>query len=812
MAETLFAENLKSSLDVPSINRYFIENRKKTEEVLQRLRPEGRIDGNRFKLASIEGGAGGSFDFNLQNGNWGDWASNNSQHGLVGFVCGTMKCSPAQAVDFLIKEKFLDKKEAKKALSDAEGDPLVLPIPEDKQDWEEVLKADALRKDRGIIKHHWKYLDLDGSLLGYKYRVDSRNTNKEVYTMTYRAESGWSKKPWQKKLIPPYGLECLRDGPTVRVLFVEGEKAKDKAQELVGDRWKILGYSGVKGADEIWLPDEKFWDDCEIVIWPDNDTPGKEAARKLQMAIEQLEFSPREIRVVRVDAIAGVPPGWDLGDWDEECGVDVRVELERAELIDSFEVVSREWVYVSQEDKFHSLEDRQVILTPVAFDRTYTRYGEKNAVPSKKFLSSLETKKAMDLDFLPGYDTFIMAGNKLLLNEWYPSETYSEGRRIAADPSITLEDIEANASYFIEHLERVSGGEIVEPQLDEEGNVIPGTEGRLLKDALAHFFSLAVSRPMDKQGWIPILVSENNGTGKSYFRRMMAAILGGKRIAELTVNQYLSQYEDWMDGCLFYELNEAKSQSSSDVYELLKRNHSYLPFDMRSLRDRAQGTRKLNIKGGRQKNQRNFMNGYITSNDLFPIALANTSGHDGSDRRMLAVNCEEIIPEHLADKMFDELKDRAQWIAAWLMRYKSPVEWNPGWAPITKHKRLMLQKDRERSEARADKYELGKFDEFYHLLKWAVDERFALMHRSVCTEESIRDFAEHKRVRFPWDANRFEGLLERAGLAKGPQIKVDNVMKRMWAVDHSMVGKKPVEWRNALRETINPTGAKEADF
>lgn len=805
MAENLFAENLSSSLDIPSINTYFRENRNKTEEVLKRLRPEGRIDGNRFKLASIQGGAGGSFDYNLQNGNWGDWAANDSRHGIVGFVSETMRCSPAQAVDFLIKEKFLDKKEAKKALADGSGDPLVFPIPEDKQPWEVVLEADALRKDRGIIKNHWTYRDLDGSLLGYKYRVDSRNTNKEVYTLTYRAEGGWVKKAWQKKLIPPYGLENLRKGPTVRVLFVEGEKAKDKAEEIFGERWKVLGYSGVKGADELWLPDEEFWEDCEIVIWPDNDEPGREAARKVQLAIEQLKHKPTEIRIVRTDTFS-VSPGWDLGDWIEGCPVDPLVEIERAENVDSFERVCREWCYVSQEDRFFNLEDRQVILSPVAFDRTYTRYGDKTGTASKKFLSSLETKRAVDLDFLPGYDAFIQTPNgKFLLNEWYPSETYAKGREIANNPLISIEEVEEKAKFFIQHLDRVSGGEIVEPERDLDGVAVPKTEGRLLRDALAHYFSQAVSRPTDKQGWIPVFVSEHNGTGKSYFRRVMEELLGGQRVQELTVKQYISDYEDWMDGCLFYELNEAKSQDKSEVYELLKKNHQYKPFNMSDLKDRSQGVRQVNIKGSRQKKQRNFMNGYISSNDLYPIALANSSGLDGSDRRLLAVNCEQIIPLEEADQMFDdELVHRPEWICAWLMRYKSPVPWNPGWAPITAHKRRMLEKDRERSENKNDKFELGKFDEFYHLIKWAIDERFGLMAGRVVSTETIRGFADHKRVKFPWSASRFEHLLEKAGLIKGPPLTVGNVAKRVYAIDPTIMDAPTSEWIKALKDSEAP--------
>ncbi len=122
-----------------------------------------------------------------------------------------------------------------------------------------------------------------------------------------------------------------------------------------------------------------------------------------------------------------------------------------------------------------------------------------------------------------------------------------------------------------------------------------------------------------------------------------------------------------MDGCLFYELNEAKSQDKSDVYELLKKNHQYIPFNMNSLRDRSQGVRQVNIKGSKQKQQRNFLNGYITSNDLFPIALANSSGLEGSDRRLLAVNCEQIITEIEADCMFEELNERAEWICSLLL-------------------------------------------------------------------------------------------------------------------------------------------------
>ena len=814
VAERLFADFLKSSLDIPSINEYFVKNQKKTTEVLQRLRPEGRVDGGRFKLASIDGGAGSSWDFNLQNGHWGDWAQNDSHHGLVGFVCATMKCSPAQALQFLIAEKFLDNKEAKKSLVDTEGDPLILPIPEDMQSWDVVLQADALRKDRGIIIGHWAIRDLDGSLLGYKYRVDSRNTTKEVYTLTYRAHSGWVKKGWAKKTSPPYGLESLANGdPTIRVLFVEGEPAKDAAQELFGDRWKVLSYAGVKGSDDLWLPDEPFWQDCDVVVWPDNDTPGREAARKLQLTFGAKEFKnkPESIRIVRVENIPGLNPGWDLADYKEEDALNPETELERAQAVDSFEHICNQWVFVLNDDRFHNLEDRLGVVSAAAFDRKYVRYRDKTGTASQKFLADLANRSIFDLDFLPGFDTFITTpqGN-VLLNEWFPIPTYTRAKEIAGDLDISDEEIAEKAKHFIAHLDRVTGGEVVEPDINEDGLVVPGTEGRLLRDALAYYFSQIISRPMDKQSWIPVLVSETNGTGKSYFLRVIGAIHGGKRVTDLTVQEYLGQYQDWLDGCLFYELNEARSVTNSEVYEQLKKNHNYRPFNISTLRDRSQGVRLINIKGSKQKHQRDFLNGYITSNDLFPLALANSSGLDGSDRRLLAINCEQKLLPVEYNAMFKELEENPEWIGAWLMRYKSPVAWDLGWAPTTSHKRRMLEKDRERSENRVDKSELGDYKDFYGIIMWAIEDKIGCFIRPVVTAEGIRSVVRANNGRIPHFPSQFNSIVLKAGMFRGHDIIIDGRLMKTYTTDKSLLEKPVAEWEKFLKEPLNPVKGKKA--
>lgn len=813
MALSLFAQNLKSSLDLKSIDRYFAQSRDLTLQVLQQVRPEGMVAGGRFKLASVSGGAGQSTDYNLENHKWGDWSAGGAGQrgtGLVSFVSTTLRCSSAQAVQFLMDGKFLDKTLAKKSLSDADGNPLVLPIPEDKRSWEYVLEQDVLRKDRGILSHVWTYLDTDGSLLGYKYRVDQRSTSKEVYTLTFRAETEWTKQAWQKKVVPAYGLEQLSQGPNVRVLFVEGEKAADAARAMLAPRWKVLAYNGVSGVTDIWLPDDQFWEDVEVVIWPDNDSAGRDAARKLQMILENMQNSPREIRIARVEAIPGLPPKWDLADWTEDCPVDVAVELERAELVDSFERVCREWVYVTQPDMFYNLVDRGLVWTTSSFDKRFSRYSDKTGSASKKFLSALETLKVDDLEFLPGGETFVTTGaGKTFLNEWYPSATYAEATRIAKDLSITDEEISHNARHFIAHLKRIAGDQTVEPELiPGTQEPVPGTEDRELWDAIAYYFSRLVNRPMDKQGWVPIFLSEINGSGKSYFLALMRAILGGNRCAELNVATYIGQYEDWKDGCLFYELAEVHYHESTAAYEEVKKNHNNKPFDFESSTDRTAGSRKLNIKTRGMKNQRDFLNGYITSNKLYPMALSSggESGEAG-DRRLFVVRCEQKLTTEEQVQLFDEeIAHRAHWVGAWLMRFKPKYVWDHSWAPITEHKRVMLQKDRERSENRQDKYEVGKYEKFYSVIRWAKSDKIGAFARKVISSEAIRELCEARRTDYPYDEARFDKILLKAGLLKGPTVRVEGSIKRLYAIDPEMEGKPDSVWKTELQTRLDDAG------
>jgi hypothetical protein len=514
-----------------------------------------------------------------------------------------------------------------------------------------------------------------------------------------------------------------------------------------------------------------------------------------------LKNTPADIKIVRIDAIPGLPKKWDLGDWEEGCGVDVELELSNAESLGSFELICREWVYVSQQDAFYNLVDRNLIWSSTSFDRTYSRFDDKTGTPSKKFLRSLETVKVDDLDFVPGAETILVAPTgKKFLNEWFPSENYIRAHEIAEDKSISDEVIAQNAKFFIEHIQRISNGEIVEPELDPTSGVeIAGTRGRLLSDAVTWHFSQLVKRPMDKRGWIPLMVSENNGTGKTYFVKLIGEILGSNRTVSINTREFQGDYQDWADGCLFYELAEVKSIDSTDVYDLLKKYHNYKPFTEDMMGDRMKNVSLLNVKTKAKKKQRDFLNAYITSNHLFPMALANSSGQEGSDRRLLVIHCEKILSEKETENLFDiELKQKAAWVGAYLIRFEPKFKWNPSWAPITAHKRLMLEKDRARTEARETRADLGKNNEFYETLRWMMAEKIGIFGKKVLTTLQIRSFCEANRIKIPAKRDDFQRILAKLGFHAGPVIEFQKREHQVYVSDPTIIKDE-----KRIREELN---------
>lgn len=108
---------------------------------------------------------------------------------------------------------------------------------------------------------------------------------------------------------PLYNLGIFSECKDYSVLIVEGEKAAEAAQKLLGDNYWVTTWCGGVGqvAKVSILPLE-----CRTVyLWPDNDEPGKNAMHKMAQRLHK-EAKAAEVHIVNIPA--DFPKKWDLAD------------------------------------------------------------------------------------------------------------------------------------------------------------------------------------------------------------------------------------------------------------------------------------------------------------------------------------------------------------------------------------------------------------------------------------------------------------------------------------------------------------------
>ena len=148
---------------------------------------------------------------------------------------------------------------------DAEKAPTVcLPVPDDAP-----TPPDGHYR-HGTASRSWWYTDADGVRLFRVMRFDAGNGKKEIIPQTWNG-SKWQHKAWPTPR-PLYGLHWLATNPGKPVVVVEGEKAADALQQMLGDGYCVISWSGGAQADKNtdWNP----LTDRLVVLWPDADDPG----------------------------------------------------------------------------------------------------------------------------------------------------------------------------------------------------------------------------------------------------------------------------------------------------------------------------------------------------------------------------------------------------------------------------------------------------------------------------------------------------------------------------------------------------------
>ncbi|MFT3673562.1 ATP-binding protein [Aestuariivirga sp.] len=206
---------------------------------------------------------------------------------------------------------------------------VISPVPD------EAPAPPAEHYSRGKPSRSWQYLDATGKLLGFVWRFDTEEGEKEFLPLTYCRKADGSGASWRFKSWtaprPLYGLRKLAVSPFPAVLVCEGEKAADAAQRLLPDLVTVTSPGGSKAATKA---DWSSLAGRDVAIWPDNDAAGKDYAEQ----VARFARKAKAISVVVITPPAGVAQGWDAADAEAEGFSPDHLKA----LIDGAKVLNRE--------------------------------------------------------------------------------------------------------------------------------------------------------------------------------------------------------------------------------------------------------------------------------------------------------------------------------------------------------------------------------------------------------------------------------------------------------------------------------------
>lgn len=292
-------------LDFGAINAAALNS---LESLVSEWLPNGRREGHEWKVGSISGEPGRSLSINLRSGIWKDFSTDAGGSDPVSLLAAIRSCSMKEAAVELgerlrtgIESEGVQAAPKLKAAPAADWTPTLAP--------EGTVLPSVIRHHRfGVASAFWSYLDADGRLFGAVCRFDLPDGGKDVVPLSWcRHTDGREAFRWLAfgKPRPLYGLDRLAADPTAGVLIVEGEKAAAAARKICPG--VVVTWPG--GSKAVRFTDWSPLAGRKVVIWPDRDEAGMDAAHAVAKALAGIVA---KVRVVTPPA--GPMNGWDLAD------------------------------------------------------------------------------------------------------------------------------------------------------------------------------------------------------------------------------------------------------------------------------------------------------------------------------------------------------------------------------------------------------------------------------------------------------------------------------------------------------------------
>lgn len=287
-------------------------------KILTEIVSGGTQLGREYKAAGIHGGKGESFSFNLDNQKWADFAVSDHKGGDI--------------ISLYAKVKNLSQVDAAHELADQYG----FSPPQDVR--RELPSFIHSRYGKPHSVYIYKDIHANPTHAVVRYNLSEKNSkgkHKKQFSQWHFSET---ENKWIARTTPStplYNLDLIHRYQDKKIVICEGESSAEAAQKLLGDRLYITTcWMGGSGATAIKKTDLSPLFGRNLVLWPDNDEPGKAAMGTLASLIAQAARTINVINNKETD-----PETFDAGDLLESglSGKEIATWLkERVEILKPF--------------------------------------------------------------------------------------------------------------------------------------------------------------------------------------------------------------------------------------------------------------------------------------------------------------------------------------------------------------------------------------------------------------------------------------------------------------------------------------------
>lgn len=330
----------------------------------------------------------------------------------------------------------------------------------------------------------------------------------------------------------------------------------------------------------------------------------------------------------------------------------------------------RDWVYVTEGDKFFNLKNKQSV-TSIGFKALYNREMQFNQFGNREradvyALEQCCIEVVTHMAYMPSLkEVFEMYGLKWA-NLYRPES--------APPVPVTLSSLELNAIDIVKHH--------LEVYLADQRE----------RDLLLSFCAHNVQYPGRKVRWAPYIHGVQ-GDGKSFFSDLVAVAMGGQNVRVLNGSTLESNFTDWAVGYALVVIEEMKQ-------------HGHNRFDiMNRVKPVITNTHiEVHPKGKASFTAPNVSNYIIFSNYLDGAPV------DQGDRRYMFLSSQ--LTSHVVEKLtkdgyfkqlFDAIQEHPGAIRKWLLGVQMHPEFDPnGRAPYTEVKRTVIEMWRSDLELAAE--------------------------------------------------------------------------------------------------------------